>query len=90
MQHLPGETLETKLRRDGLMPEPEIRAIAAQIADGLAAAHAKGVIHRDVKPANIWLESEHSGVKILDFGLARVIDDDPGFTRRFDDLECDV
>ncbi len=49
--------------------------IGLQIAQGLAAAHAQGLIHRDIKPANILLESEVDRVKITDFGLARAVDD---------------
>ena len=45
--------------------------IGREIAEGLAAAHAQGLIHRDIKPANIWLEEGTGRVKILDFGLAR-------------------
>ena len=79
MQLLPGETLESRLKRDVFLPEATVRAIAAQIAEGLSAAHAKDLIHRDIKPANVWLD-ENNNVKILDFGLARVTDDDPGLT----------
>ena len=80
MQWLPGETLEGLLRRSPMLSNEMARNIFRQIALGLAAAHEQGLIHRDIKPANIWIESETNRVKILDFGLARVADDDPKFT----------
>ena len=79
MQWLPGRTLETVLADVTFMPEQEVRDIARQIAAGLHAAHQKMLIHRDIKPANIWL-TESNQVKILDFGLARIADDDPHMT----------
>jgi len=74
MPLLEGETLDVYLERlpvDAIMPINDTLRIAKEIADGLAAAHERGVIHRDVKPSNIWLEGERRRVKIVDFGLAR-------------------
>jgi serine/threonine protein kinase/ABC-type branched-subunit amino acid transport system substrate-binding protein len=71
MQLLQGETLESRLLRTGPLSPPEAVRIARETAEGLAAAHACGIIHRDVKPANLWLEAPHDWVKLLDFGLAR-------------------
>jgi urea transport system substrate-binding protein len=88
MQYLSGETLEQRVRREGRLPAAEVMRIGREVAEGLAAAHDKGLVHRDIKPANVWLESpppsplggEGSGVrggrvKILDFGLARLVHD---------------
>ena len=69
MELLEGETLATRLRR-GLLPEKDALRIGAEIAEALGAAHAHGIVHRDVKPANVMLT--RSGVKLLDFGLARL------------------
>jgi serine/threonine protein kinase/tetratricopeptide (TPR) repeat protein len=65
-----GETLRQKLKR-GPLPVDTTRALAVQIAEGLAAAHRQGIVHRDVKPGNVFV-SESGLVKILDFGIARI------------------
>jgi Tol biopolymer transport system component len=68
MELIEGETLAGRLKRGGLPIGQAIR-FGTQIAEALAAAHAKGVIHRDLKPANVMMTK--SGVKVLDFGLAK-------------------
>jgi serine/threonine protein kinase/Tfp pilus assembly protein PilF len=70
MELLEGQTLGRFLKQQGVDWHRAIE-IATAIADGLAAAHAKGIIHRDIKPQNIFLTTD-GGVKILDFGLARL------------------
>jgi serine/threonine protein kinase/Leucine-rich repeat (LRR) protein len=71
MPLLQGETLEERLRSAGKLPTLEVIRIGRETAEGLAAAHQRGLVHRDVKPANLWLEKGHGRVKILDFGLVR-------------------
>jgi serine/threonine protein kinase len=75
MQMLHGETLCDRLERNGPLKVPQLLRVGREISTGLAAAHAIGVIHRDIKPDNIWLEEGTDRVKILDFGLARGGDD---------------
>lgn len=71
MPLLKGETLQQRLQiTDEPLPVGELLRIAREAATGLAAAHAAGLIHCDIKPANLWLEAPHGRVKILDFGLA--------------------
>ncbi|MCA9107660.1 MAG: protein kinase, partial [Planctomycetales bacterium] len=70
MQLLKGETLTSYLRRKGQLEQADAARIGSEIARGLAAAHAQGLIHRDIKPDNLWIEPT-GRVKILDFGLAR-------------------
>jgi serine/threonine protein kinase len=75
MEFIPGETLQQKLNRVGPLDVPEVLRIGRQIAEGLAAAHATDLIHRDIKPGNVLLEGGQQRVKITDFGLARTADD---------------
>ncbi len=75
MEFIDGCTLEALVRRNGPLDAKEVLRIGIQAAHGLAAAHRLGLIHRDVKPANILLENGVQRVKLTDFGLARAADD---------------
>lgn len=75
MQLVNGESLEQRLQREGRLPFQEIVRVGSEIASGLAAAHAQGLIHRDIKPDNILLEAPGDRVKLTDFGLARAAED---------------
>jgi len=76
MPLLLGETLEDRLQHVPLLTLEEIVRIGIEVAEGLDAAHRHGLIHRDVKPANVWLEQPFSSVRLLDLGLAREITKD--------------
>ncbi|MBS0201634.1 MAG: serine/threonine protein kinase [Planctomycetes bacterium] len=75
MQFIAGQSLQQKLDLEGSLDLKEILRIGVQTAAGLAAAHAQGLVHRDVKPSNILLENGVQRVKLTDFGLARAVDD---------------
>jgi serine/threonine protein kinase/Tfp pilus assembly protein PilF len=76
MELLEGETLRSRINGSQISWQKSVE-ISIQIAEGLAAAHSKGVVHRDLKPENILFTS-HDSVKIIDFGLARMKSDLPG------------
>ncbi|MDB4614070.1 serine/threonine protein kinase [bacterium] len=75
MEYVAGESLQQYIDRNGPLDTNEILRITSQVASGLAAAHDQGLVHRDVKPANILLHSHVGRVQITDFGLARAADD---------------
>jgi serine/threonine-protein kinase len=72
MELVDGATLAEMIEKDGRLPEPVAIDFAAQICNGLAYAHRQGLLHRDVKPANI-LVTKDDVVKISDFGIARAV-----------------
>jgi serine/threonine protein kinase len=81
MPLLKGQSLDEMLKRLKVLTPAQAVRLGAQVARGLAAAHAAGLIHRDVKPANVWVEPEGGGrAKLLDFGLAREERPDPDGT----------
>ena len=71
MELLEGESLDARIKREGRVPGRESLRVADAVLDVLIAAHGKGIVHRDIKPGNIFLGRDRK-VKVLDFGLARV------------------
>jgi serine/threonine-protein kinase len=73
MEYVEGETLEERLRRKGKLPLREVTRIVTAVADALTYAHGRGLVHRDVKPANVLLERGSGRVLLTDFGLAKAM-----------------
>lgn len=72
MEYVPGRSLREVLQDDGDLPMDTLFFMVARLAEALAVAHAAGVVHRDVKPANILVREGDGAVKIADFGIARL------------------
>ncbi len=75
MEWLSGDSLETRLHREGRLEARDVHRIVTQVAQGLACAHAAGIVHRNLKPGNVFLANGRDGevAKILDFGLAKIV-----------------
>ncbi|MCA9048869.1 MAG: protein kinase, partial [Planctomycetaceae bacterium] len=71
MQALPGETLKDRLKRSERLSQIEAVRLGCQVLSGLVAVHLQGLIHRDIKPDNIWIEQGTERCRILDFGLVQ-------------------
>jgi eukaryotic-like serine/threonine-protein kinase len=74
-EYVDGETLKDRIRRQGRLPITEAVAYAIEIARALGAAHARHIVHRDVKPQNVLIDEEGSA-KVTDFGIARTLDEE--------------
>lgn len=73
MEFVEGQTLQTILEQQGALDEDAIRTMFIQVADAMLAAHAKGILHRDLKPGNLIVDARKN-VKVVDFGLAKFCD----------------
>src|SRR5437899_3250626 len=78
MAYVDGESVAAKLKRRGRLPSEEARRIMLETSDALGAAHAVGIIHRDVKPDNILLEGSRGRVVVTDFGIAKALSSTTG------------
>jgi len=76
--YVDGPSLQDAVERDGPLPPGRVRALGAGLAEGLAAIHAHGLVHRDLKPGNVILAAD--GPRIIDFGIARAVDATAGIT----------
>src|SRR5246127_4525533 len=74
-EYVEGETLKERIRRNGQLEIPEAVAYSIEIARALGAAHARHIVHRDVKPQNVLIDDEGSA-KVTDFGIARTLDEE--------------
>ena len=80
MEHVPGSTLKARIARDGAFSAERAERVLRDIADALGYAHAHGIVHRDVKPENIFIDDAAGHAFLSDFGIARPIQGDAGLT----------
>ncbi|WP_051804320.1 protein kinase [Streptomyces griseus] len=73
MELVPGRSLADRLRAEGALPPSEALSVADQVLAALAASHARGLVHRDVKPANVLLPGNGAPAKVADFGIVRAL-----------------
>ncbi len=82
MEYVEGETLGAKLRRDAPLSVPQALSMMAELLDGIDAAHQLGIIHRDIKPANVMVMRSTGALKLLDFGVAKVVEADQASSKQ--------
>jgi serine/threonine protein kinase/uncharacterized protein YecT (DUF1311 family) len=80
MEHVPGGTVRDYLREHGSLGAEHVETILRDVATALGYAHRRGIVHRDVKPENVFLDTETGRALLSDFGIARRIDGDAGIT----------
>src|SRR5689334_6768382 len=73
MPFVEGESLQQRMTREGALPAADAYRLLSEVADALAYAHARGIIHRDVKPSNIMISGEHAA--LVDFGVAQAVEE---------------
>src|SRR5687767_10667679 len=81
MEYIEGESLHNMLRRRGPLPVEDTARIARSVLAALAHAHSRGLIHRDMKPANVLFDASTGQAKVVDFGIAKGLEDTGGLTR---------
>ena len=81
MKFLRGESLQNRLTRQKRLQTAEVIRIGQAVASGLAAAHQCGLIHRDIKPDNLWVQADTGRIMILDFGLVRAAESESSLTQ---------
>jgi serine/threonine protein kinase len=77
MELLQGENLDSLIERDGRLPMRDARRILTELCVAVTSLHAAGIIHRDLKPGNVFLTAPSAAVKVLDFGISKVVGDAP-------------
>ena len=75
MEYVEGGSLADRMREHGPLSPADVARLGTEVASGLAAAHAKGIVHRDIKPGNVLWDSTAGRYKLTDFGLAKALDD---------------
>jgi len=80
MELLEGEDISSFIKKNGAFSEPKIELIFPKILNAFSYAHANHIVHRDVKPSNIFLQKNDLNPKILDFGIAKIVDPDRSIT----------
>lgn len=74
MRFVKGRTMEERLKAEGRLPVAQARRVLADVTSALAAAHARGIVHRDVRPANILWDPESETAHLTDFGIAALLE----------------